>query len=309
MKFSIIICAYNGEETLFRCLDALKGIDYPKDDYEIIAVDNASTDRTFRILTSYDIRVIGCRKYSEFQDVMNTGASNSEYEHLLFVNQRTVVKKNILKKIEEINYSPLIAGELNIDKYRSGHDTLVYLLNSKMYNPHFPQKKFAEQLWITKKNYYKTYKNNTLLFIEKTLLNKLYQSGLNFGTNEDDLYRKIVFVHKQKILSHTAIDVEYISEYKAKTNRDIVAHGYRWARKNLSKFNLFSFTYYLFHIMIIMIAVMYPDISLAVFAGLYIIFLIYLAESKKDFWIIFKTAPGEMIRFYSGTLKYLTGRT
>lgn len=309
MKFSIIICAFNGEETLFRCLDALKAIDYPKDDYEIIAVDNASTDRTFRILTSYDIRVIGCRKYSEFQDVMNTGALNSEHEHLLFVNQRTVVKKNILKKITGINYSPLIAGEHNIDKYRSGHDTLVYLLNSKMYNPHFPQKKFAEQLWITKKNYSKTFKNNSVLFIEKSFLAKLYQEGFDFSIGEDDLYKKIVLEHKQKILSHTAIDVDQISEYKAKTNRDIVAHGYRWGRKNLSRFNLFSFTYYLFHIMLIMIAVMYPDISLAVFAGLYIIFLIYLAESKKDFWIIFKTAPGEIIRFYSGTLKYLTGRS
>ena len=96
MKFSIIICAYNGEETLFRCLDAIKEINHPKANYEVIAIDNASTDRTFRILTNYDIRVVGCRKYAKTSEVMKVGAKNAVFPNLLFINQRTVVKKDIL---------------------------------------------------------------------------------------------------------------------------------------------------------------------------------------------------------------------
>ena len=309
MKFSILICACNGEETLLRCLDSIVSIDYPKEDYEIIAIDNASTDRTYKILTNYDIRVVGCRKHVKMSEAFNMGVKNSLHSHLLIVDQRTVIKKDTLKKIKEINYSPLISGELNIDKYRSGHDTFVYLLNSKMYNPHFPQNKFAEQLWIEKKNYNKVSKNNALLYIDKILMEKMYADGYEYNSGSDDLYRKIVFNKKIKILSHTQVNIEHIADFKTKTNRDIVENGFRWAKKNLSKFNIFSFTYYLFHIMVLLIAVIYPNIFLGFFVGAYLLFLIYLSETKKDFWILFKTAPGEILRFYSGTLKYLTKKS
>ena len=309
MKFSVIICISNGEETLFRCLDAVKAIDYPKSDFEVIVVNNASTDRTFRIISGYDIRVIGCRKQISSSKVMELGTQKALYPNLLFIGQRTVVKKDILKKIKEIAYSPLISGELNIDKYRSGHDTFTYLINSKMYNPHFPQSKFGKELWISKKNFGKTYKNNAVFFIEKKLLVKIIGMGFDLNNGNNDLYRKIVYESKIKILSHTGIDVEHIADYRARTNRQIVENGYRWAKRNLSKFNLFSFTYYLIHAVILMIIIMYPNISIAVFLGSYILFLIYLSETKKDFWILFKTAPGEILRFYSGTIKYLTSRS
>ena len=309
MKFSVIICTSNGEETLFRCLDAVKAIDFPKNNLEVIVVDNASTDRTFRIISGYDIRVIGCREHVSNSKAMILGADNALYPNLLFIGQRTVVKKDILKKIKEISYSPLISGELNIDKYRSGHDTFNYLINSKMYNPHFPQKKFGKELWISKKNFGKTFKNDAVFFIEKDLFKKLMSSGFDLTNSNNDLYRKIVYDYKIKILSHTGIDVEHISDYRVRTNRQIVENGYRWAKRNLSKFNLFSFTYYLIHIVILMILIMYPNESIAVFLGFYLLFLIYLSETKKDFWILFKTAPGEILRFYSGTIKYLTSRS
>jgi len=41
---SIVVAAYNAEQTIRRCLEALLALDYP--DYEIIVVDNNSTDAT-----------------------------------------------------------------------------------------------------------------------------------------------------------------------------------------------------------------------------------------------------------------------
>lgn len=46
MKFSIIIPAYNVEKYIGDCLGSLLNQDYPHDDYEIIIVDDASTDGT-----------------------------------------------------------------------------------------------------------------------------------------------------------------------------------------------------------------------------------------------------------------------
>jgi O-antigen biosynthesis protein len=308
LKFSVIICVYNGEDTLFRCLDAVKNIDYPKEDYEIILVDNGSTDRTFKIAASYDIKLVGTRKNLKYADAMMTGVANSRYENILFVDQRTVVKKEILSNIEKINYSPAISGETNIDKYRSGHDTFVFLISSKLYNPHFPQSAFAKELWITKKNYSKVAKNKAVLFIEKDYFNRLFEKGFDYNNGSDDMFRKIVFGDAGKLLSHTDINVDYISDLRVKTNRQIVENGFRWAKKYLSRFTPLSLLYYMIHISILSIIILHPAKSLGILLAIYLSFLIYLSQNKKDFWIMLRVAPGAILRFYIGTVKYLTGK-
>ncbi|HQO10093.1 MAG TPA: glycosyltransferase family 2 protein [Clostridiales bacterium] len=308
-KVSIIINANNAEETLFRCLDAVMAIDYPKDLYEVLLIDNGSTDRTFRIASGYSIRLIGTRKRLKNSDSMMTGARHSGFENLLFLDQKTIVKKDILNKLKELNNSPLISGELNVDKYRSGHDTFMFLISSRLYSPHFPQSAYGKELWITKKNFKKVSKNKALLFISKDFFNKLHETGFDYNNGNDDLFRKIIFDHNMRILSHTEIDVEYIGELKVKTNREIVENGYRWGKRYLSNFNAFSFIYYMIHIAILVIVIMYTNIAFLVFVALYLSFLLYLSRSKKDFWILFKVAPAEIIRFYSGTIKYITNRS
>ena len=48
---SVIVCSYNGGATLAACLDSLGRIDYP--DYEIILVDDGSTDNTREIAARF----------------------------------------------------------------------------------------------------------------------------------------------------------------------------------------------------------------------------------------------------------------
>ncbi len=50
-KVSVIVCSYNGAQTLEACLRSLKKIDYP--DYEVIVVDDGSTDHTQEILSHH----------------------------------------------------------------------------------------------------------------------------------------------------------------------------------------------------------------------------------------------------------------
>lgn len=47
-RVSVIVCTYNGGRTLEQCLQSLQKLDYP--DYEIIVVDDGSTDDTVDIL-------------------------------------------------------------------------------------------------------------------------------------------------------------------------------------------------------------------------------------------------------------------
>ncbi len=53
---SIIIPAHNEETVLDDCLNSILGVDFPKTQYEIIVVNDGSTDRTYEIATSYQVK-------------------------------------------------------------------------------------------------------------------------------------------------------------------------------------------------------------------------------------------------------------
>jgi GT2 family glycosyltransferase len=56
-RVSVVVCTYNGGRTLEQCLRSLQALDYP--DYEVIVVDDGSTDDTRAILARFpDVRAI-----------------------------------------------------------------------------------------------------------------------------------------------------------------------------------------------------------------------------------------------------------
>ncbi len=55
-KFSVIVCSHNGSHRIGRCCDELLGLDYP--DFEVIVVDDGSTDGTGETAEALGIRVI-----------------------------------------------------------------------------------------------------------------------------------------------------------------------------------------------------------------------------------------------------------
>jgi glycosyltransferase involved in cell wall biosynthesis len=56
-RVSVVVPVYNGALTLDACLASLVALDYPRERFEIIAVDNGSTDGTAEILRAYAGRV------------------------------------------------------------------------------------------------------------------------------------------------------------------------------------------------------------------------------------------------------------
>ncbi|AOY05118.1 glycosyltransferase family 2 protein [Bacillus subtilis] len=56
MKISIVIPVYNSEDLISECLDSLVNQTMPKEDYEIICVDDKSTDSSLDILKQYKQR-------------------------------------------------------------------------------------------------------------------------------------------------------------------------------------------------------------------------------------------------------------
>jgi GT2 family glycosyltransferase len=55
-RISVVVCVYNGARTLRHCLEGLSRLAYP--DYEVIVVNDGSTDDTAAIAASFDVKLI-----------------------------------------------------------------------------------------------------------------------------------------------------------------------------------------------------------------------------------------------------------
>jgi GT2 family glycosyltransferase len=55
-RISVVVCSYNGAATLRQALEALDGVDYPN--YEVIVVNDGSTDGTPEIAAEFDVNLI-----------------------------------------------------------------------------------------------------------------------------------------------------------------------------------------------------------------------------------------------------------
>ncbi len=69
-RISVVICSYNGSRTIRDCLDALQCLDYPN--YEVIVVNDGSTDHTEAIANEYPFRVISTSNQG-LSNARNTG--------------------------------------------------------------------------------------------------------------------------------------------------------------------------------------------------------------------------------------------
>ena len=52
-KVSFVIPAYNASDTIFRCLDSIYALSLAKEEFEVIVIDDGSTDDTNKIITEY----------------------------------------------------------------------------------------------------------------------------------------------------------------------------------------------------------------------------------------------------------------
>jgi glycosyltransferase involved in cell wall biosynthesis len=97
-KISIIIPAYNEENYLSRCLDSLLLQDY-RDPYEILVIDNASTDRTGEIARAYpNVKVLYQPEKSLVKTIM-FGCSQARGRIYVFTDADTDHPANWLGKI------------------------------------------------------------------------------------------------------------------------------------------------------------------------------------------------------------------
>ena len=94
---TIIIVHYSGKRLLKGCLDSLRRLDYPKDKYEVLVVDNGSTDGSVKyIQQNYpEVRVL-VNDLNNYCRANNIGIRGSRGEYVALLNNDTRVDRQWL---------------------------------------------------------------------------------------------------------------------------------------------------------------------------------------------------------------------
>ena len=108
-RFSIIVPAYNSECTLAFCLQALTDQTLPKELYEIIVVDDGSTDSTPEIAHRFNVHCIS-QKNSGPASARNTGASVAVGDIILFTDSDCIPNPNWLEEMVKPFSDPNVTG-------------------------------------------------------------------------------------------------------------------------------------------------------------------------------------------------------
>ncbi len=106
MKVSVIICTYNREKFLKSALDSYKNQTLPSGDFEIIVVDNNSTDNTKTIMENFieenptlNVRYV----FEENQGLSfarNRGIKEAAHEIIVFVDDDAEAENNFLENVK-----------------------------------------------------------------------------------------------------------------------------------------------------------------------------------------------------------------
>ncbi len=175
---SIVVPAYNEEENIVNLLHSLKKQNLSQK-YEIIIVDNKSTDNTIQIIKQYKIKyqmdnlkVISSS--GKLGKVRNTGVAKSKGKWIIFIDADEIAGKNWLKNLmEKINDYDILIGSVNVSNAKKNSITKFFDLYHKEVRKNL------------KKN-----KNIKMAGTGNLLVNrKIFDNGImfdnNFPTSED----------------------------------------------------------------------------------------------------------------------------
>lgn len=98
LLISVVVPSYNEEAYIEKCLESLVKQDLDKEKYEIIVIDNASTDQTTQIAGTYPVQVIKEPKKGYVFAIIK-GVNVSKAKIVAFTDADTIVPHNWLSKI------------------------------------------------------------------------------------------------------------------------------------------------------------------------------------------------------------------
>lgn len=123
MKLSIIVPVYNVADYLAKCLDSLLAQDLPKNEYEIIVVNDGSTDNSGNIAQQYADKYANITLINQanqgLSGARNTGIKCAKGDYIQFVDSDDYLEENVLgglmRQVEKDNLDVLRFNYENVN--------------------------------------------------------------------------------------------------------------------------------------------------------------------------------------------------
>ncbi|MEA2036577.1 MAG: glycosyltransferase [Nanoarchaeota archaeon] len=94
--FSIVIPSLNAEQSITKCLTSISNLDFPKDKYEVILVDNGSKDKTLEIAKKFKVTILSAPK-AKIPKLRNIGIQKANGKIIASTDSDCIVDKDWLK--------------------------------------------------------------------------------------------------------------------------------------------------------------------------------------------------------------------
>lgn len=191
--FSIIIPAYNAEAYIKRCLDSILSQDF--NDYEVIVIDDGSTDGTSNILEQYpQVKVISQSNHG-MATARNRGLEMAQGDYILFVDSDDRLCSDALNTL-----SSHLGGEDII-----GFGTQIYNESADTYTDNPSHSTAATSGW----DYFNLHRLEVTPVHFVCIWQRAYrraflkEKGLRFADGlkraEDDLFTTMAMLHARSI--------------------------------------------------------------------------------------------------------------
>ena len=107
-KVSIIVAAYNSQDTIEECLKSILALNYPEGFFEVIVMDGGSKDATVKLAQQFPIKVVSIKLNAPA--AYNYAMKIASHEVLGFIDADAKVEKDWLNKLMPNLAEPKVAG-------------------------------------------------------------------------------------------------------------------------------------------------------------------------------------------------------
>src|SRR3990172_9625536 len=103
----IVIVNWDGKDDLLECLTSIKKLDYPKDKYKVLVIDNGSGDGSQSAVSNAyrEVRIFKNEKNIGYVNAVNQGITyglNSGVDYIWIFNNDVVVGEDSMKRLIEV---------------------------------------------------------------------------------------------------------------------------------------------------------------------------------------------------------------
>ena len=234
-EFSIVVPIYNVEGYLKKCLDSILNQTFV--DYEIILVNDGSTDQSLSIIKEYmskypDIKLIN-QENKGLSEARNSGLKEARGNYVLFVDSDDFIDKDLLLNLNEsiINNPDLVRFQLRVVSDKTidineeafdslnGHDAFKKIIKYRFVENAwaylYSRKYLIDNEFLFKPNmYHEDYGLIPLAIIKASKVNSISYIGYNYVQRSNSIMSDSNYMKTRK----KAFDV--LSQYLDIVNKD-----------------------------------------------------------------------------------------